>query len=841
MIYISKQQEQIVTSNSKHKLINGCAGSRKTDTLIKCAIRFLNEIKKPILFLTLVGSVTDEIKTRLEQSLGIIIDRQGYSNHYIGYYNGIPICISNYDAWVHIMIQDMDGISDIGSCFSEKVDKLLDKTKTESLIFYMKNKIKVGALFLDEMQDLGSNKMEIIVNLCLKNEDLYSTAAGDYLQTLFNDENMNSQNMDIHAMNIYKRVTPDYFDLNICMRCPKGHVDLNNLLLRDIQKKYMIPIMESDNDNIIDKPVLFTHLPTSYNTNARIIAEQLTNMIRILIAYDNTIIPDDIAIIMGKTKNNEIYFQLQDTLNKLYETLGYSDSVLHMNTDGDGKHNSLDWKKAEGKTKLLSIHGDKGRGHKVVFFLGLTENSIPRDIYINKPSEIIPESLLNVGLTRSTKYLFIGFTYNRPSRYLQRFHEKLSDFVYSPWNKSGIIPEPYNSIICCELLSKTFKNPHWEQNYREEKILTGTKQNLAVTGDISKDFEQAKNIIMYPWKKSETVIKFGNNQEIHMPLQEEHYQLIGIMSELLIQRLTKKQNLFNYLKQSINRENTIFTDDERFLSCMYDIIHNYGNTGYNDYMNKFAWFFNKNIELKRKIENAVFNKKNVVHSVFSSEKFKNQLEEFISECDNKDIKTETIWNVSLFYNQITQKIYRPAVNSLLGYFNEDIDILHDNISKYVITYLKQNNVMFEHPIFLSGDLNPVEKDLLKIDNSNHTLSISGRCDIYSTTNESLYEIKASRIKGCSQEWLIQTLMYVMMLDIQKIPVKNIFIVNVLNGCLYKWEVPPLPELESIILNKIGKRYDWNNLESKALIRGIADERFKYKKYNHPILNTVYIE
>lgn len=39
--YISKMQETIVNSDSILKLINGCAGSRKTDTLIKCALRDL--------------------------------------------------------------------------------------------------------------------------------------------------------------------------------------------------------------------------------------------------------------------------------------------------------------------------------------------------------------------------------------------------------------------------------------------------------------------------------------------------------------------------------------------------------------------------------------------------------------------------------------------------------------------------------------------------------------------------------------------------------------------------------------------------------------------------------
>ena len=109
MEFISKQQEEIVISVDKYKLINGCAGSRKTDTLIKCAMADIKLNKRPILFLTLVGSVTDEIKSRLEVHLGIKINKQGNSNHYLGYYNDIPICISNYDAWVHLMLEFTEG------------------------------------------------------------------------------------------------------------------------------------------------------------------------------------------------------------------------------------------------------------------------------------------------------------------------------------------------------------------------------------------------------------------------------------------------------------------------------------------------------------------------------------------------------------------------------------------------------------------------------------------------------------------------------------------------------------------------------------------------------------
>lgn len=166
MEFISEQQKNIVLSTSRFRLINGCAGSHKTDTLIKCAIRSLHTIESGdvvvgggIQFLTLVSSVTFEIKTRLEKALKINIEQQkneetGHlSNHFVGYYNDIPITISNFDAWVH---QLLNPSRSQGTMFKQKVKDLILKLETSEnfkvttrnneviqTIFWMKRKILI--------------------------------------------------------------------------------------------------------------------------------------------------------------------------------------------------------------------------------------------------------------------------------------------------------------------------------------------------------------------------------------------------------------------------------------------------------------------------------------------------------------------------------------------------------------------------------------------------------------------------------------------------------------------------------------------------------------------------
>ena len=523
--YIHEQQKLIVESEAKYKLINGCAGSHKTDTLIKCAIRDLEKHKRPVLFLTLVGSVTIEIKSRMEKYLHIKINKLGKSNHYLGYCKGVPICISNYDAWVHLMLEKTSSISQYAQAFTKKVNLLCEKTSKEHVVCKMKTGKEVGLLIVDEAQDLQANKMEILVNIANKNKKMDFFIAGDYLQTLFAEDMSEMSSLNAHAMNIFKRIaTHVYFDLSKCMRCPKAHVDFNNMLMNEIQTKYGIPIMLSSNENMADKPLLFTHLSTTNNTTARLNAEKVTAMIKTLMELDRSIQPNDIAIIMGRSNKNAVFHQLQDTLPKMYASIGKNSKlVCCMTTNGDGRHITLDWTEAEGKTVMLSIHGDKGKGHKVVFLLGVTENSIPREFHVYTPNEILSESLLNVGLTRSIKYLFVGFSFGHPSRYLHSRRELLSQHAYVAWKSSDDVPEPYKSII--NKLSSP--KPYWDAKYTDKKVNTGKKSDLVVRDDLSRDISQAIDFIDFNWDKSRKETKFGARQNIYGRLHEDYYCILG--------------------------------------------------------------------------------------------------------------------------------------------------------------------------------------------------------------------------------------------------------------------------------------------------------------------------
>ena len=135
---------------------------------------------------------------------------------------------------------------------------------------YMKTD-EAGLLLIDDAQDLQTRKMSIIVNIATKNPgrtQIY--IAGDYLQTLFltkDDQKDNAldgfrsnikkdysdveyDSLDAHAMNIFKRIeTHHYFDLSKCVRCPRAHIEFNNLIMKNIQAKHGLPSMQYDHKN----------------------------------------------------------------------------------------------------------------------------------------------------------------------------------------------------------------------------------------------------------------------------------------------------------------------------------------------------------------------------------------------------------------------------------------------------------------------------------------------------------------------------------------------------------------------------------------------------------------
>jgi len=168
--FINPLQKTIVMDESRLILINGCAGSRKTDTIIKKGIRYMN-MGKNILFLTFVSSVSNEIKTRIEQTLNISIPKIGSSNHYLTQYENNYIEIANIDAWIHKQLswvesnlpENLDKKKELSVNFNNKVLLLKELTlKYKCYDIVLKNNQIADVILIDEFQDTAITKVELL-------------------------------------------------------------------------------------------------------------------------------------------------------------------------------------------------------------------------------------------------------------------------------------------------------------------------------------------------------------------------------------------------------------------------------------------------------------------------------------------------------------------------------------------------------------------------------------------------------------------------------------------------------------------------------------------------------
>ena len=178
----------------------------------------------------------------------------------------------------------------------------------------------------------------------------------------------------------------------------------------------------------------------------------------------------------------------------------------------------------------------------------------------------------------------------------------------------------------------------------------------------------------------------------------------------------------------------------------------------------------------------------------------------------------------MFYTQLTQKLYKPALNNLFGFLNQDLKQLHANIETFVkLNFRINEKVLPELPFQVATKFSTKDEEEI-LSKENHCVSISGCLNFFKPESHELYEIKASILSSWSQEWLVQTLCYALFLDMDKFKVEKISIVNVLKGCIWEWDIIELPKLEEVVREKISTRYERHKLETDGLKRKFESQR-----------------
>lgn len=851
MEYNFELQKEIIEGEGQFKLLNGVPGSLKTLTLVKQVIfdainiekipeskiiekntnygsiktydlsKFTKEEFKIFhgCINTLTGSVTEEIKSRLSEYLNINFIKKG--SHYIYSNDFISLNISSMDGFIHTqLLSYKSGVLDQrGDYFDLKADELNEDIKKGKLPFIItKKNEKCSHVYSDEFQDMKFKRCCLLITICLSFPYINMNIYGDILQTIYT----HSIEGPLHPMIQWKNeVNAKEYNNNKCFRCPPSHIKLLEKILnqeifhsQNAYECYNVPRAISMKKEEINRvPIMFTHPSTSKNCEAEIIATQITSSIECLMGYDTTIKPGDICIIMKKCNSNHVFHKIFERLNEFYTSINHSNKIKIFETQGDGSHNKIDWDNimdSNGncmKTVMISIHGDKGKGHRVVYFIGLSEKSLPLEVHIHKPEELTEVSSLNVGLTRSTDYLFIGFNNLLPSRYIKDVlseikREKLA--ICSWDNKSNIPSGFYKDNINALMLPWRSKIPKDKITYPSPLFTLGNDEPAYIenpvympiepTISISSIYEELTEPEIFINLEKELVFNTDIKCELGFTQDYQDYfqPILGNMGEILYIRehLIKvcgslemfQQKLDAYLKfiRLLEGESIYYTENDDLINIVYDAGLNtdgmYGNTKRSKY--EEIIFENKgNTKLVEEIKEIIDGMYYVIlPKPFDNPKIINSIKSFKEYKKSDKLLINDIWNISLIFSIINDDIYKPCLNVYLNnppfkYIDDlltNINLIQDKLSIDDLDYVEyQTRHETTKTIIDKNHINRLGKTGCK----ELTFGLTGRSDMLDIRNKVLYDIKVPTTDTFNNGWISQVTGY-LVTDIKSMKLKT---------------------------------------------------------------------
>lgn len=805
--YINTDQQCICESGANYILLEGVAGSRKTDTLVRLGLRRHLREKKNILFLTQVGSVTDEICSRVSRFLRSPIYRQGSSNHHIALSHGKTIEVANFDAWVHRQLQDQEWkhLKTMGAYHTFKAKALLPLDNFRG--FCLKNGEYADEILVDECQDFDPTKAQLIVSLLKKVPDVRAVFCGDYMQTIFERSLEGS-----HPFTIFSGLEGcKKLYMQKCYRCPAGHLLFCNKILHEAMNRYKCKPLESTNSDVNNKPFLFTHGSTTKKYDIYVLVGQLCKMVEVLLEHDKSLEPQDFCFMMRKSNNQPVFDSLRVSLEKLWASRGRVNSVIHFMTQYDGYRNPIQWEHATNKSCLISIHGDKGKGHKVVFFLGLTQKSIPDECAMHKEHELLYHSLLNVALTRSTQYLMVGFHYAQPSVYLTQV--PLEKYAHVSWSEKNI--GLYQHLASCN----RFPKPDLIQSYRKLPLEVPTLNMLSIV-DISRRFERPEDIFGFNPKTE--ITKFGKRVR-SLRISEHAYPILSTMCELFVMKELQPTLFLKDIEWF--PQHVFFTDDERLLSWAHD-FRLFHWTIYHQQLallrNTHQSIIDHDPTLQKAMETLAKSPTYIMHSCFNHPRFHKSMSAFMT---NQETAQEW-WDIALLFFS-HQKELSPGLDAPCHLFPS----LFENIRSF-LRGLSTRIIFRPCHDMLATISDPKDLEELgfeqELDNhyfeNGYYYGILGTSGLWDAENKILYNMKVSPI-DFSMEWIMQTSFHAN-IPTKKTqhPPEKMVVVNFLTGKTHSWR-NTFPHPRSL-LKKLMTIYSFPEPLSDNLYR-MNHRRFKH--------------
>lgn len=807
---VKKIHTQIIESDSRIKLVNSAAGSGKTQILIKAGMYLSEKFKQNIIFLTKIGSVTDEITVRMTKNYGFSFEKSG--NHFLAEKNNLHIEVANFDAFIDKQMRKFKIPMD-GDAFNSKVDRLIQNLDKVTGI-YMKNDQPINAILIDEIQDFDEVRIKFVTKLLNKLPDLRCIMVGDTLQTIFQQSIIDGT----YSFNYLRtQLNPEYFEMTTCYRCPETHIKFVNAVMQPYQKMYGIRPIRSNNTDMINKPVLFQHGSVTKESERAKLAQYVVYIIDYILSKDSSIQLDDIVVLMNKTNANAVFEKIVVKLNEYYfRTLGIENGVVHYATKNDEGRMTINWDSGIKRTKLMSIHGDKGKGHKVVIVLGASEKSIPMAEFLYKTEELISQSVLNVAMTRSEKYLFIGMN-SIPTRYI---YDKLDTIVseklaYCSWDETTWPEDEFYKPLMEDFPSKGFKcHP---ERYTRRCVYTPTKSLMGVNFDICQEIHIAdclKNcsFILNDMKEE----SFGQRQFLPLNIDVGKRCILGITAEILTQRYMRLKTgdiemdhkiLVSY-RQKNGDVDYVYTNNQVLLDAVFDNKMNnfvdkptFWAKGLNDVKKSVGHIKSvRDLLIRLDPEEPSY----ILDDIFNRVNLKATLKEYFTDKPNQSFPIEFFWNLALFVSALSGH-YKIASNFVYyNAFHYKVPNLFKNVEIYCDKYLiPAKKIIFQKKLDYLKRLSPNDDLLQQMnyklceDNQVYSYGILGISDtIYQDDDENwiLHEMKCISNSDESKRklWFFQALVYLFLCKKlpkdQKIDIVKFSVVNVLSGRIFHYDI-----------------------------------------------------
>ena len=306
---------------------------------------------------------------------------------------------------------------------------------------------KESEIWIDEVQDLPENYLHAMIKLIYET-GCYMNVVGDKLQSLEFKNNFLTE-IAVEGLPNIEINNKDHINKNRRIKVTNMGNEINELV--DFTK-FKLPKIECDetikkenNDEpikIIDSPVIYA------NDKDKDKIEYFCNEIIEKYKYEvetNNYLPNDFLIIFPIMKDNVIASELETKIQEYWTDKNKNNEkyiryvFLHKHTEGT----VINTKDSVDATRIMSIRSSKGDGRKVVFVLGITEQSLK--LVSNKENGLVYESYIHVALTRAKNQIYFALVKNNDD--IHRRLGKTGYCEYLPNITKNIYLDKINDLI----------------------------------------------------------------------------------------------------------------------------------------------------------------------------------------------------------------------------------------------------------------------------------------------------------------------------------------------------------------------------------------------------------